>query len=382
MEYVGYLALTLAALAIATAAVVVVRSGRAHDDVAARGVASSLEVLQRAMADLQAANATAVSELRGEMRAALGETGQQLAAQAGSTQRVLGDLSRQLGTLSEQSQQVGELAKDIGSLHDLLRAPKLRGGFGELLLERLLADALPADAFELQYGYRDGRRVDAVVRFAGRLVPIDAKFPMESFNAMAAASDDGERRTLRRAFLQQVKRHVDGVARYISPEDATVDIAFMYVPAERIYYELAVRQDEEADLREHCAERNVIPVSPNTLVAYLQLVALGLRGLAIEDRARELHAGVRRAALEAEKFRLLHDQLGRHLENATKKFSESERALDRATAAIDALAQPEGPVLPRQEALPLRDAEELRPAAAAGVSADEGSRLEDLRDRR
>src|SRR5207245_9818907 len=104
-----------------------------------------------------------------------------------TTHRMLNDRSRQLGGLSEQSQRIGELAKDIGSLQDLLRAPKARGGFGELLLERLLHDALPATAYEVQYTYRDGSRVDAIVRYAGRMVPIDAQFPNETRTAIAKA---------------------------------------------------------------------------------------------------------------------------------------------------------------------------------------------------
>src|SRR5438552_8706793 len=157
-----------------------------------------------------------LAEIRAEMQRSLGATEQQVLTQTGSTQRTLNELGATLATLGQQSARIGELAKDVGSLHDLFRAPKLRGGFGELMLERVLADNLPATAYQLQYGYRDGSRVDAIVRVADRLVPIDAKFPIESFNALTAAADDAERTRYRRAFVQQVKRHVDAVARYVS----------------------------------------------------------------------------------------------------------------------------------------------------------------------
>jgi DNA recombination protein RmuC len=293
--------------------------------------------VQQTLAELRAANAQALAEMRSEMQRSLGATEQQVLTQTGSTQRTLGQLGATLATLGEQSARIGELAKDVGSLNDLFRAPKLRGGFGELMLERVLADNLPATAFELQYGYRDGSRVDAVVRFAGRLVPIDAKFPIESFNVLTAAPDDAARASARRAFVQQVKRHVDAVARYIAPGEGTIDFAFLYFPAEALYYSAAVA---ESDLREYCAERHVLPTSPNTLVAYLQMVSLGLRGLAMEERTRELNEGLRRAALEIENFRLMHDTLGKHLENATKKYSESLRGLDRAADAIEAIGRP------------------------------------------
>ncbi|GAC1492010.1 MAG: DNA recombination protein RmuC [Candidatus Limnocylindrales bacterium] len=295
--------------------------------------------LQTSIAELRAGNAQAMADLRTEVHRSLGTTEQQLLTQSGATQRTLGDLGSKLASLGEQSLRIGELAKDVGSLHDLLRAPKLRGGFGELLMERVLEDSLPANAFSIQYGYRDGTRVDAVVRFAGKLVPIDAKFPMESFNALAAATDDADRKLKRRAFLQAVKRHVDAVAKYVAPHEGTIDYCFMYIPAENVYYEAIIRESEDLDLREYCAMRRVIPTSPNTLLAYLQLVSAGLRGLAMHERSRELQDGIQHVALEVERFRSQHEQLGRHLDNAAKKYAESLRTLDRATDAIGALGR-------------------------------------------
>ena len=295
--------------------------------------------LQTSIAELRAGNAQAMADLRTEVQRSLGTTEQQLLTQVGATHRTLGDLGAKLAALGEQSLRVGELAKDVGSLHDLLRAPKLRGGFGELLMERVLEDSLPANAFSIQYGYRDGTRVDAVVRFAGKLVPIDAKFPMESFNALANATDDADRKSRRRAFLQAVKRHVDAVAKYVAPHEGTIDYAFMYIPAENVYYEAIIRESEDLDLREYCAMRRVIPTSPNTLLAYLQLVSAGLRGLAMHERSRELQDGIQHVVLEVERFRAQHEQLGRHLDNAAKKYAESLRTLDRAGDAIEALGR-------------------------------------------
>src|SRR5919201_1094206 len=303
------------------------------------GLRAELEAAQRGMQGQVELLASSIADLRSELGRSLGATEQQLATQAGTTHRTLTDLSRQLGALSEQSQRVGELAKDIGSLQDLLRAPKARGGFGELLLERLLHDALPASAYEIQYTYRDGSRVDAVVRYAGRMVPIDAKFPNETWAALANAADATDRRAERRAFLQQVRRHIDAVGRYVSPADGTIDFAVMYIPSESVYYDLVLREEEgEPDLRAYCADRKVIPASPNTLLAYLQVVSLGVRGLAMQERTRELQQGVAAVRREFERFVELHDQLGRHLDNATKKFDETDRALSRASGAIATLA--------------------------------------------
>ncbi len=316
--------------------------------------------IERALGDMRLANQRAIADLRSQFVRSLGATEQQVLTQTGTTQRTLGDLSRQLGTLGEQSTRIGDLAKDIGSLHELLRSPKLRGGFGELLMQRVLEDGLPAEAFELQYTYPDGSRVDAVVRFGGRLVPIDAKFPMESFNALAAAGDEADRRAKRRIFMQQARRHVDAVAKYIVPADGTIDYAFMYIPAENIYYEAVVRPDTEFDLHAYCARQRVVPTSPNTLMAYLQLVSFGLRGLAIQERTRDLQQGIEQLVREAERFRALHEQLGRHLDNATKKHAESERAFDRVAMAIENLARAPLPPAPEQEQLPVAAEQGMR----------------------
>ncbi len=355
MDLATLLALVAAIAAFGALAVVLRRSAGDDGSALRDSLSAQLHAAQQGTQGQVELVARSVGDLRTEVSRALGATEQQVATQAGTTHRTLNDLSRQLGTLSEQSQRIGELAKDIGSLQDLLRAPKARGGFGELLLERLLHDALPAGAYEVQYTYKDGSRVDAIVRYAGRIVPIDAKFPNETWNALTRAVDETERRTKKRAFLQQVRRHIDAVGRYVSPADGTIDFAVMYIPSESIYYDLVLREEEgEPDLRAYCAERKVIPASPNTLLAYLQVVSLGIRGLAMQERTRELQQGVAAVRREFERFVELHDQLGRHLENATKKFDETDRALSRASSAIETLAQAPIAAGGEQVALPLR----------------------------
>src|SRR5438309_4989403 len=223
----------VAAIAALGALVVVLRRLASGDGSAVRdSLSMQLQAAQQGMQGQVELLARSVGELRSDLSRSLGATEQQLASLAGSTHRTLTDLSRQLGSLAEPSQRIGELAKDIGSLQDLLRAPKARGGFGELLLERLLHDALPAGAYEIQYTYKDGSRVDAIVRYAGRIVPIDAKFPNESWTALVGAGDDAARRAKRRAFLAQVRRHIDAGAKYVSPADGTVEFALMYVLSE------------------------------------------------------------------------------------------------------------------------------------------------------
>ena len=356
VDPVVILAALAVVLAVAALLVVLARRpavGPASTETAA--LAPAIDLLRASLDELRTTNASALGDMRLEMQRTLSTTEQQVLTQTGATQRSLSDLSRQLGVLSEQSARVGELAKDIGSLQDLLRAPKPRGGFGELMLERLLQDCLPASAYEMQFTYRDGSRVDAVVHCANRLVPIDAKFPNETYTQIAAATDDADRARRRRAFLQQVRRHIDAVARYVSPQDSTIDYSFMYLPSEAIYYEVMTREaaDGEIDLGTYCQERHVIPASPNTLLAYLQVVALGIRGLAMQERTRELQQSIAQVRREFERFVALHDQLGTHLDHAMKKFDETERALARASGAIEGLAQVPLAAGGEQVALPL-----------------------------
>jgi DNA recombination protein RmuC len=269
------------------------------------------------------------------------------------TQSAIGDVRERLGALQEQSREVADLARDIGSLQELLRPPKLRGGIGELMLERLLEDVLPG-RYRRQYEFPSTRtRVDAVVAIGDKLVAIDAKFPLDSFVEMAAGSAE-ERRARRRAFVATVRRHVDAIAdRYIVPKDGTLDIAFMYVPSEAVYYELAVAADPDFDLRAYCAERRVVPVSPSTLQAFLAAVHLGLQGLALQQSARELQRCLGQLGQDLARLEDEHEKLGRHLDNARSAHESTTRWLTRVGERLrQASATPVGEGA-AQSALPL-----------------------------
>jgi DNA recombination protein RmuC len=321
-----------------------------------RRVAESLNGDRASAAEQHAQLAT----LQQAMEARLGTMQQSVTSQVGQAHAALSDVRERLGSLQEQAREVSDLARDIGSLQDLLRPPKLRGGIGELMLERLLEDLLPG-RFERQYEFPSTRRrVDAVVRIGDKLVAIDAKFPLELFAELARASGE-ERRTRRRAFMIAVKRHVDSIAeRYIVPQDGTIDFAFMYIPAENVYYELIVREPEDSqDLQQYCQQRRVLPVSPNTLQAFLAAVHLGLRGMAIEQGAKRIQAHLGQIGQDLARLEAEHEKVGRHLDNAAGAYESVDRWLgrlsDRLRQASSAVAfeQP-----PEAEALPLLEAED------------------------
>jgi DNA recombination protein RmuC len=238
----------------------------------------------------------------------------------------LGDVGRATTILAEQ-------AKELGQLQQVLRPPKARGGFGELLLGNLLRDRLPPQAYELQYGFKSGERVDAIVR-ADKLAPIDAKFPLDNFERLVDAQDDGQRELYEKAFARDVKGHIDAIAsKYIRPDEGTYDFAFMYLPAEAIYYELVC--GKTGALLAYAHEKRVLPVSPTTLTAYLQVVLLGLKGLQIEQHAQEVMAYCAQLQKDFSKFKDDFDLVGKHLGNAQNKFTDAEKRLDKFETKLE-----------------------------------------------
>ena len=266
------------------------------------------------------------------------------------------EIHKQLGQVGQATSQMAEQAKELSQLQQILRPPKARGGFGELLLENLLVDRLPRSAFEIQYGFTGGERVDAVIK-VDRLVPIDSKFPLDNFERMVAADNDIERQQHEKLFARDVKGHVDAIAgKYIRPEEGTYEFAFMYLPSEAIYYELAC--GKTGALLQYAHDKRVLPVSPTTLTAYLQVVVLGLRGLQIEQHAQEVMSYCAQLQTEFGKFKEDFELVGTHLDRAQKKFLESEKHLGKFETKLEQASD-------SPAELPAAQAQELPRAADA-----------------
>jgi len=246
------------------------------------------------------------------------------------TTKVFGEVKESLGKLTQRTEQIQEVGKNISSLQDILRAPKFRGGFGELLLERLLADILPHDNYSLQYEFRNGETVDAIIRIGGNLVPIDSKFPLEDFQRILAAESEEEQATLRRQFTRTIKKHIDAVTKYILPDENTFDFVLMYIPAENVYYETILRgYAEESEIYSYSLQKRVIPVSPNSFYAYLQVIILGLKGLHIEKTARDILGHLGRLQGDLQDFQGDYATLGGHIRHAAQKYDDASIKLGR-----------------------------------------------------
>jgi len=255
-----------------------------------------------------------------------GQVGNRLDAAA----RVIQDVQNKLGELGKATQEIKELGQSVSRLDEMLRAPKYRGGLGEALLEDLLGQVLPAGSFEMQYKFRSGLTVDAIIRTAGHIVPVDSKFPLENFRRLTEAQNDQDRSAAARAFRSDVRKHIDAIAtKYILPDEGTFDFALMYIPAENIYYEIIIKDEGGVDEGVHgyATERRVVPVSPNSLYAYLRVIALGLRGMQIEQSARQIFENLSRLSSELHKFSDVFDTLGSQLNNAKNNYDKADKML-------------------------------------------------------
>ncbi len=257
----------------------------------------------------------------------LGELDTKVDRRLESASQTTNKIHERLGKVDEATTQMLERAKDLARLEQALRPPKARGGFGELLLENLLRDRLPPSAYDMQHTFDSGERVDAVVR-ADRIIPVDSKFPLDNYTKLVEAEADDERQLAERQFARDVKQHIDAIAaKYIRPDEGTYDFAFMYIPVEAVYYELAC--GKTGALLSYAHERRVFPVSPTTFTAYLQVIALGLRGMQIEEHAHEVMAYVAELQRDFDRFSDDFDKIGTHIGHAQSKYHEAGKRLDR-----------------------------------------------------
>ena len=306
-------------------------------------------VIRAQLSTLREETARQLGERNAEVDRRLAEVTETLDRRLASSGKTANEIHERLGAVTTVMAEVNERAKDLGRLERALRPPKARGSFGELLLENLLRDCLPPDAYELQYTFPSGQRVDAVVRAGGRLLPIDSKFTFDNFERMANAEGDADRQRFAREFARDVKAKIDEVAsKYIRPDHDTFDLAFMYCPAEAIYYEIV--SGKTGQLLTYANERRVFPVSATTFHAYLQMIILGLRGLQIEQRAQEVMAYCAALQTDFGKFKDDFDVVGTHLGNAQKKYVEAEKRMAKFETRLDQAADnpdelPEEPVM-------------------------------------
>ena len=275
-----------------------------------------------------------------------------------STQSMMERIHKQLGEFQEVSR---ELSSAQQSLESVLGGVKTRGILGEVTLDRLLEDSLPSSQYGTQYRFASGEAVDAVIFLRDRkLLAVDSKFPLEAFRRIQTDGDEA-----RRAFATAVKGHADSIARkYVRPDENTLDLALMFVPSESVYYELLQTSDSKGQpLDEYCREKRVVAVSPNTLYAHLCVIAMGLRGMQIEENARRLSNGLSGLQKQLGNFVDSFDKVGTHLKNAQNSYQEAGKRLDRTELALEGMLTSGDASAGAQAELPLNNSTTNSPSA-------------------
>jgi len=263
---------------------------------------------------------------------------------AGQSQKIISEVTEKLTKLDETNKQVVNFSSQLQNLQDILKNPKQRGVLGEYYLEETLKNVLPPNSYQMQYGFKDGSIVDAVVFVKDKLIPVDSKFSLETYEQILNTTDPEVRERLEKKFKADLKLRIDETSKYVKPSENTMDFAFMFIPSEAIYYDLLVNkvgavQVSTRDLIEYAfRDRKVIIVSPTSFLAYLQTVLQGLRALQIEESTKAIRANVEKLSRHILSYEDFMKKIGmslsttvNHYNSAYKEFKKIDKDVMRIT---------------------------------------------------
>lgn len=264
-------------------------------------------------------------------REALSSLQSQLDGIRNESYKLIKEVTEEITKFGEGQKQVKDVVEELSSLQDILRNPKQRGVLGEFYLENIIGNVLPPSSFKMQYSFKNGETVDAVILIKDRVIPIDSKFSLENYARLAEAETEEERKRLESAFRSDLKNRIDETSKYIRPDEGTVDFAFMFIPAEAIYHDLLVYKVGSINARDMIEyafiEKKVIIVSPTTLVAYLQTVLHGLKTLQIEESSHKMIKKVEKLRRHIMNYETFMKKLGNHFKAAVGAYNDAYREL-------------------------------------------------------
>lgn len=269
-----------------------------------------------------------------------------LTKQLGESAKLIADVSTRLAKLDETNRQVKDVADDLRMLQNILQNPKQRGVLGEYFLQTVLDNVMPPDRFALQHKFKNGDIVDAVIFLdKNKILPIDSKFSLENYNRLVEETDKTKRELLAKQIKIDLKNRIDETAKYIKPDENTMDFAFMFIPSEAVYYDLLINKVGTSgvsarDLIEYAfAEKHVIIVSPTSFMAYLQTVMQGLRSLQIEEQAKDIRVRVGQLGRHLGAYETFMQKLGSSLGTTVNHFNTAHKELGKIDKDIVRIAE-------------------------------------------
>ncbi len=265
--------------------------------------------------------------------------------QMSESSRLITDVTERLAKLDETNKRVVDVADELKTLQNVLQNPKQRGVLGEYYLQTVLDNVLPAERYKMQYKFKDGETVDAVIFLEkDKMLPIDSKFSLENYNRLIEEKDKLRKLDLTKKFKQDLKQRIDETSKYIRPSDNTMDFAFMFIPSEAIYNDLLINKIGAADtssrdLIEYAfQDKKVIIVSPTTFMAYLQTVLQGLRSLQIEDQAKEIQKRVGMLGRHIKNYEEFMHKLGNSLGTTVNHYNNAHKELKKVDKDVVKIA--------------------------------------------
>lgn len=263
------------------------------------------------------------------------EVAETIRYQTKQSHELIRDITERLTKLDATNTQVVSFTKQLEELQTILKNPKQRGILGEYYLETVLKNVLPPGSYQMQYGFPDGTIVDAAVFVKDKIIPIDSKFSLENYNRVSETNDPAERERLEKLFVNDLKNRITETAKYVQPENGTLDFAFMFIPHEAIYYDLlvnkigAISEDTENLIQRAANKYKVIIVSPTSFLAYLQTVLQGLRALQIEETAKDIIKRVGELGKHLKSYEEYHIKVGNTLSTVVGHYNNSSKELSK-----------------------------------------------------
>lgn len=258
--------------------------------------------------------------------------------------RLIKEITQEVTSVKEIGRQTQGFAEQLQSLQDLLKNPKQRGILGEYYLETVLKNVLPPGMYQIQYPFKNGEIVDAAVFVNDKIVPIDSKFSLDNYNRFVSTQvGSAERANAEKAFVNDLKMRIQETAKYIRPEENTMDFAFMFIPSEGIYYDLLTNQvgagEDENLIQRASSKYKVIIVSPTSFLAYLQTVMQGLKALQIEKKAVEIQQRVGELGKHVASYEQFYKKLGVSLGTTVSHYNAGYKELGKIDKDVYRIAE-------------------------------------------